>query len=244
MSNLDAIKRKIKNLLNRTVEHGATKEEAETSLQLANRLMTRYMIEKHQLGDNDNNVCSQIEVELTRRNPCITSMLSYLAEAFECEFFYQRRRKKGWFFGYSADLDMCRYLHGLIINSMENELNFYKASDIYSAYRWAGHNARVLNNDFIEGFCSALKSKLIVLREKKKKEVKLSTGTDLILVKEDLVSQELKKVHPDIVTKSIKPREVKTNCYYDGKKKGEELQLNMGISGDSEQLRLLEEAVA
>lgn len=42
----DKLKEKVKNLRNRTVENGATKEEAETALRLAQRLIDKYGLEK------------------------------------------------------------------------------------------------------------------------------------------------------------------------------------------------------
>lgn len=42
----DKIKEKVKNLKNRTVENGATKEEAETASRLAQKLIDKYGLEK------------------------------------------------------------------------------------------------------------------------------------------------------------------------------------------------------
>ena len=42
----EKIKEKVKNLKNRTVENGATKEEAETALKLAQKLIDKYGLEK------------------------------------------------------------------------------------------------------------------------------------------------------------------------------------------------------
>ena len=46
--NIDKIREKVDNLKNRTVENGATKEEAETALKLAQKLINKYGLEKPQ----------------------------------------------------------------------------------------------------------------------------------------------------------------------------------------------------
>lgn len=235
-TNLEKIKHKISALLNRTIENGATKHEAETCIKLASQLMTKYMIEKHQLNDAKNEICVEKRVKLTRKNKSITTLSSSIAHTFDCEFLWFS--KTGIFFGYSCDVDICIYIHDIAIRALESEIRDYKKSNEMKSYTTRGYNSRIVINDFIDGFCDSIRLKLFEVKDKRKNEIKLSTGTDLVLAKEQVVSQELGKAYPKAKKNKTKERKNQTTSYIDGREKGDKVSLNLAISQEQNKLVL------
>jgi hypothetical protein len=230
MSELDKIKERIQNLLNKTVKNGATRAEAESSLAKANELMTKYMIEKHDLEDYKLSDCIRLEVKIPRRDSCLTTLYGLLAYAFDCEFFYRKRLREGTFFGYSVDIQMCSYLYDVVTNSLLSEIKRFKGSRKWAEYKSQGCSSQEMVTDFVRGFCAAISRRLLEMREERVAAVYESTGTNLVVLKAESVAQELGRIEPNIKeAKSSPPPAPRNNCYRDGAIKGHEVELNKAL---------------
>lgn len=81
MTDMNAIASKIQNLLNKTVENGATEEEAKSALLMAQKLMAKYNIELEQETGSKGFQCS-LEQTKVKANPRNNSLGNIIAESF------------------------------------------------------------------------------------------------------------------------------------------------------------------
>lgn len=81
MTDMNAIANKIQNLLNKTVENGATEEEAQSALLLAQKLMAKYNIELEQHTGSKEFQCSLEETKV-KPNPRNNSLGNIIANSF------------------------------------------------------------------------------------------------------------------------------------------------------------------
>lgn len=223
---IEAIKRKIRALLSRTPENGATIAEAEVALKKANQLMTEYAIEKYQLGGGEAKRCIEKKIVLHRVGTHITNLASVIGFSFDCEFFYNTYRKDGTYFGYETDVEMCVYFYDLIMNALENEIDKYKSTYDYQVdARY--YSPKTVVNSFIKGFTDAIAKKLFLMKHERENNVIKATGTNLVLVKN--VREELEKKHPDIKGVDRKAVQSIDDVSLLGKESGENLSLNYGV---------------
>lgn len=81
MTDMNAIANKIQNLLNKTVENGATEAEAQAALLMAQKLMAKYNIELEQQTGSKDFKCSLEETKI-KPNPRNNSLGNIIANSF------------------------------------------------------------------------------------------------------------------------------------------------------------------
>ena len=81
MTDMNAIVNKIQHLLNKTVENGATEEEARTALLMAQKMMAKYSVELEQETGSKGFQCS-LEQTKVKANPRNNSLGNIIAESF------------------------------------------------------------------------------------------------------------------------------------------------------------------
>ena len=81
MTDMNAITNKIQHLLNKTVENGATEDEAKTALLMAQKLMAKYNIELEQQTGSKDFKCSLEETKV-KPNPRNNSLGNIIANSF------------------------------------------------------------------------------------------------------------------------------------------------------------------
>lgn len=81
MTDMNAIANKIQNLLNKTVENGATEEEARSALLLAQKMMAKYNIELEQETGSKDFKCSMEQTKI-KPNPRNNTLGAIIAESF------------------------------------------------------------------------------------------------------------------------------------------------------------------
>lgn len=175
----DQIIKKIKALLNKTIENGATKEEAELALQKANELMTKYMVQLNDLKEISKDDIVNIEVDIPRYRVNFNRVDNALSRLFGTENFITAKRNRIQsliFFGLKHDVECCVYFHIYLTRCLFNDtLEFRKYL----------RKVNERGDKPIEVFQSSWISTLIIKIMEMKQQQSKPTGNSLVLYEKD-----------------------------------------------------------
>ena len=129
MNDIDKIKGRIKALLSRTVDRGASENEAKIALEKATKLMTEYQITQHDLKTYSDDKIEEKTIEISRQSVYMRGLLASICACFDCESYYTSGTKKVTIFGYKTDIDMTEYISSVAFTAIENEINKSKRSE-------------------------------------------------------------------------------------------------------------------
>lgn len=229
---LVAVKRKIRALLAKTVESGAT--EAETGLAMAKvgELLEQYNLSMDEVSLRQENCLKKEFVLPTLQKNAAFSTLSCIGRFCQVTVWFSRvtwgeKSLKLNFFGLEQDVDLAIFLAELIQNSEQTELKSFRLSDVYRNF--VGHRKNATHN-FKRGFIARIGDRLDELTAKnREKEIaaaeyhavqmrermltasaeaqrasaEKTTGTQLIsLAKERYVDEEFKRLGITLTTKT------------------------------------------
>ena len=135
-SELDRIKIKIKALAAKTVDNGASEEEALAAMNVVGRLLTQYNLSMNELDVRDATYRTiHMEIGRQKRHPvdhCIPMLAAFTGTK---TWFHKRWGTKAHstyaFFGQEQDLSMVEYLYKLILSAMELEVKEFKTTEDY-----------------------------------------------------------------------------------------------------------------
>lgn len=223
----DRALRMIKALLNKTEDNGASKEEAEISIQKAHDLMREYYLTLNDIEDlkEQSKIISKSVVRYKMLYDD-TFFLYQLNQLFDCKGFLNKVEIT--FVGYDADVEICIYLYNKIITSMISEINKFKKSHEYSVMK-VHYHGRTLVADFVFGFNMSISDKLENLFfERQRKEKNNETG--IILSKRNNVEEFFNQFN---LSKGKRPnlRSPESDFSFSaGSKAGRDLNLNEDLS--------------
>lgn len=165
---LSAVKRKIRALLAKTTDAGATESEAMFAMNKVGELLVQYNL-------------SMNEVTL-REEPCVTKAFSTgskqrnvtwnihsgIAKLLGVKVWFDRRSKGiDWkFFGLESDVDMAIYLYDFIQKAERTASEAFKKTEIYRSYE--GHR-KILTSNFQSGFGLRINDRLIEIAQENEK---------------------------------------------------------------------------
>ncbi len=231
MENKEKIKEKIKALLSKTTDNGATKEEMESALRKANQLMTEFFISEHDLKDNEIiDKCISEKIELTKSGFDLSIFYADLAHLFDCEFYYNS--KYITFFGHEQDVALCGYFYKMISKTCLIEKDKYLKSDRYNQLKKHYHG-RTLSSSFIKGFLVEVVYKMQKMYEEREKNIPQSYGL-MVVEKKEKVKNEFQELNLKIHFEKTKELKGERKAFEDGLEKGAELNLVQGISQSKE----------
>ena len=231
------ILKKVKALLNRNVKNGATLNEAEIAFRKASQLMKEYCISEQEVNDFQPTNFIESKIRMTRFGD-FTMLVTAIADFFDCEFFWQKGLKRGTFFGYDVDVELCVYFYDIARNALESGLKNFKKSYEYHCALYNNSPSK-LTLSYIRGFCLKLASKLDEMKKAQTAEI-LSTGTSLILVKKEIVESEFNKLHQDIKESSSRSINVAESALIAGIADAKKVQFNKGIKEQENVLQIAE----
>ena len=215
-------------------ENGATEAEALTALRLANRLM-----EKHGISE-ENLLATEFERDMHRRgvdkqnnhqDPALKLCAVTIAKFCGVQFWWSRmsitpKKEKvfGNIFGYNGDVEMAEFLMDLVSKSMERS---------WTDYLKAGEYDRSISRhrlywSFRHGFADRINSKL----DEMMKMRAVPTGTDLVVLKDQMVAQGMKELLPDLNLRDGRRSSmgISRDAYADGVVAGNRVNLNRPIN--------------
>ena len=233
MNNTEKIKGKIKALLSKTIDNGATKEEMESALQKANELMTAFFISEHDLKDESIiNKCVSKSFDIVKSGFDISHYYADLAFLFECEFYFSK--SKITFFGYETDVALCGYFYEMIGKTCLLEKSNFTKSVQYKILSHKYHG-RSLSANFIKGFLLEIIYKMQEMYKDRQSNIPESYGL-MVVQKTEKVKEEFLKLALKIGF--TKPKEIANEnlAFEYGREAGEKLKLIQGLDGKKEEL--------
>lgn len=180
-------------LLQKTEANGASEAEAEGAMRLAKKLMEKHGVK---LEDIVNKTDAAVDFATMRMSFARTKSLldkflaADIAKFCDCEAVANRQRINGkiyWevvFFGYRVDVELANYIYKVCSSALDGEWDKYKVT----LPRGSRAKRRVT---FLLGMIDRLVERLEVVEEESPK-----TGTDLIVLKNQLVTMAFESAFP------------------------------------------------
>lgn len=229
MDKKEAIRLKIKALLAKTTENGATESEAIAALNKAQQLMLDYLISENELtAPYSSEKCVAETIARIKSGYDLTVFLGSLSHLFNCEHFYTAEAIT--FFGFKEDTELCAYFYNFIIKACFAEKAKYVQSVEYQRIARVYHG-RTLVASFIRGFLSGICAKMRDMYECRNKNL-----TDKACL---MVIEKEKKVKTQFAASGHNPRLVKsrdgeyvTRAYLDGEDRGKNTTIVQAVTED------------
>lgn len=216
MSDLDGVKKKINSLLKMSEANGAGETEAMNAMNIASRLMQEHGITMEDLKTNSEasksfnfDKAGSHSGSLHIIDQLVTSSIARFTDTVSFKDTIvvgqvrPRRLKSGRvvpgriltktvtvFYGYSVDVELAKYIYSICRNAMEYEWSKY-ADEVPQ-----GHRAKQRKH-FMVGMALRLRARLDGLKVK-------TTGTDLVVLKRELVRKSFDEKFSDMTAGKAK----------------------------------------
>ena len=235
MENKNRIKDKIKALLSKTIDNGATKEEMESALNKANQLMLENFISEHDLKDeNLVNKCVLRQIDLVKTGYDLTLFYADLAFLFDCEHYYTN--SKITFFGHEQDAELCCYFYNVIARTCLNEKDkFMKTNKYLILKRW--HHGKTLVASFIKGFLVEICLKMKQMYKDRQSNIPESYGL-MVIEKTQKVKFEFDNLDVKITREKQKAIKAESIAFENGIEAGKKVNLIQGLQTNKEAFKL------
>ena len=226
MDKRDSIKKKVKALLDKTTENGASESEALSALQKARDLMMEYFIDEHEINDPFiSEKCILAETPLFKTGYDITNIYPALSLLFDTRHFWNAQRV--CFFGYEEDVQLCIYFYNFILKSCFVEKDKFVSSEYYQRLKTRYHG-RTLVSSFVKGFIASVCQRMEQMYEERKTNVSECVGLAII--------SKVQKVDKAFYEEGIKTRQKRSgelkaqwHAFNHGVEKGNEVHIQQGI---------------
>ncbi|CAL2095837.1 conserved protein of unknown function [Tenacibaculum sp. 190524A02b] len=235
-SKREKIKAKIKALLAKTTDNGASKEEMEAALSKANQLMVSFFISEHDLKDPYiAEKCVLKEVPLVKSGYDLTNFYNSLTRLFDCHYYYNSKRIA--FFGFEEDTELCGYFYNFIVKTCLKEKAKYMKSKDY-AYLKQLYHGRTLAASFIKGFINGISSKMNKMYNDRKTELSSEKYSLMVIDKKTKVKDQFESLNMKIKSVSMKQIIAEESAFNQGKKIGKNINLVQGVNQSKKQSTL------
>jgi hypothetical protein len=224
---MESIKLKIKALLAKNTDNGATEQEAIAALQKASELMSKYFISMSDLEDPFlGERCVLKEVPIIKSGYDMALFYAELSELFDCFHYFNRHRIA--FFGFEQDTELCAYFYNVIVRTCLKEKDRYLKSDEYRRLSYRFHG-KTLAASFVKGFLLRIGQKMYEMYMARKKEY--SGGLDLVLYdKKRKVTESYNDMNIKTRTRSTGKISAVETAFYSGQDAGSKVDIIQGIN--------------
>lgn len=232
----EKILKKIKALLLKTVDNGASEQEALLALNKANELMIEHYITEFDLKDIEEAKLITIEVPLYKTAYDLSLIYGPIAKMFDCISYYNTKRVA--FFGFEDDALLCEYFYLMITKVCFFEKEKFKNTVKYKSLKKYGYHGKTIASDFIKGFIESISSKMYLMYKNRKSSIPIEKGL-VVQEKEQKVKMEFE--NSGIKTRTVKSKDLtySTEAFYSGVEKGREFDLNQPLSQSASSNQLL-----
>jgi hypothetical protein len=169
---LQAVKRKIRALIEKTPENGATEAEFMFAMKKVGELLTQYNLNMTEVTLREEVCTTKTFNSGSKRRDVLWNISSGLATFLGLKHYYTRSHTGMiWhFFGLEQDVDMALYLCEFVQKAERTATAEFKRSDIYKSFTG---NRIVATNSFQNGFGRRVRDRLIdMAREAEREERK------------------------------------------------------------------------
>lgn len=232
---LDRVLSRIQALRLKTVDRGCTEEEAVAAAAKVASLLDRYGLS---LGEvrlkNQNAEGFGVDTGRRRFGP-IDSCLPVVGRFCDCRVWTEQDddgQIRYIFFGLPADTEGARYLYELIEQAFETETQQFKQSQLYASHRKG--ERRSATHSFQTGLAQGIRWKLERLRAERETTMQAAAGRDLVVVKDEVIDQDLAKLGLHFTTRgSRRRRSVLKDAYDAGQEAGDRFTFRPGVAEET-----------
>jgi hypothetical protein len=227
--NIESIRKKVAALLKQNTEAGATENEANNAFKIAQKLMQEHGITLEEIKKQKsvNTDFSEKKINEGRNNlheVDLYGISKAIAKFTDTTIYKQKRVNEDAtvvFFGYNADVELAEYIREVCKRAMETEWKMFS-----STANLVGHKRRHRKN-FMIGMSHRVAKRL----EEMKSDHVQTTGTELVVLKNQMVVQALNDHNVRIRKKSSRTVYYdQNNAYVAGQQAGNNVQFNKKVT--------------
>ncbi len=224
---------KVKALLAKTVENGATEAEAIAAAQKAAELMAKYDLSTSEFDIRESEVSQQDRPLDPVMRPHAIRVAIEIAQLTGARFWSDgpgAAARVGTFFGITHEVEIAGYLLDICEGAMRREVAAYSRQTALFVKRKRERMAY----SFLEGMASRLSSRLREMARARR-----STGTSLVVVRDEIIEQAIKDENWKFSDGRIGLRDTDLNSFIKGQVAGDGVSIVPGMRGTapSEKLR-------
>lgn len=226
------IKGKIRALLNKTVENGASEQEAILALKKANELMLENFICEHDLEGVDPEKIIEVKESIVVTSYDFTLFYGALARLFDCECYWTTGRKGDIvFFGFESDAKLAMYFYKLVMKAAFTSIEEYKKSfEFIHSKAFYGVHGKTLVASFVKGFTVRLGDRLREMYEQRRASIPYGMGL-MVIQKDEQVETEFNKKHPKLRVHKVNLDNIERTAFEAGTVEGEKIDLVQPLNG-------------
>lgn len=215
---------KIKALLAKTVENGATEAEALMAAQKAGELMDKYELTMSEIEVREES-CEEDTVNVGNKKAHPVQYVAMTIGAFtDTRVWMGGPGKTIHFFGLKKDVQIATYLTQMLRRAIDSEWETYKNSALYQMDPNHGRSQRA---SFMNGMAGRLSKRLREMKQQR--EQAKPTGTSLVPVKNQIVEQEFKKLGMKLTSTTNRTSIRSSGAYHAGVAAGNRVNINPGV---------------
>lgn len=233
---LDKVLSRIQALRLKTVDRGCTEEEAVAAAAKVASLLDRYGLSLGEVRLKAQNA-EGFGVDTGRRRfGPIDNCLPVVGRFCDCRVWTEQDddgQIRYIFFGLPADTEGARYLYELIEQTFETEARQFKRSELYACHHTS--ERRSATHSFQTGLAQGISQKLRRLRAERETTMQAAAGRDLVVVKDEVIDQDLAKLGLNFTTRSSKRRRsVLRDAYEAGQEAGDRFTYRPGVAEETD----------
>ncbi len=222
---LDKVLSRIQALRGKTVAQGCTEAEALLAAGKVAELLDHYGLTLSEIDMKSQSCASEgIETSRRRRSP-LDECSGAIAAFCDCRTWYEitpQGHIRHIFFGLPADVAGARYLYEKIEEAFETETAQFKRSELYDQH--PSDKRRSATTSFQAGLSHGICAKLSRLKAERAAAVHASGGRDLVLVKRDVIEDELAAMGMRLKSLQTGRKNLLAKAYKKGRVTGENLE--------------------
>lgn len=194
---LSKVKEKIAALAAKTVSNGCSEAEAAMAMEKVGHLLEQYNLTMSEVQLRNEKMTEARVFDngkrFTRMKFCVVAIANFCDCVVWSNRASNRNPKASYcFFGLEQDVMMAEFLYKTILSAMLNEAEKFKLTNVYynAASHYGGRKRATVS--FYQGFIDRINDRLGEMEETKAEKHE-STGTDLIVLKGELIKKEAQK---------------------------------------------------
>lgn len=239
MTEIDKVTRRIHALLQKTKSNGCTEQEAMRAAEKAGELMDQFNLSISDIQIRDT-ACVQISIPVGGKvRPSWSSIVVALGEYCDGIVWFSKRSGEATFeaFGLKHDMEIFEFIYGVIKDAIMSETEKFKMSDVYKEAQYY-KKARTATTSFQVGMAVSISAKLREMKSERIMEVE-RTGRELVMVKEERVRSEFKKIGISLKTTYGTSRRSYGAARSAGEAAGSKVNVNLGMRGSGNTKKMI-----
>lgn len=220
---------RIKALLEKTVDKGATRAEMESALAKANQLMTEHYISRYDLKQtNEKSTLDFLVIQKSKSKYDFVSFLGSLGHLFNCIIMTTVSESTLSIFGEPDERELVAYFYDMIVNVGLKEKELFQNSIVFQQEKQR-FTTKSIFNAFLTGYSKSVDYKIHLLIKERDNAISLETGLMKINQIEKVMKTLEEKVGKLPVIKHKKKAPIARKSFEKGVEKGMKVNLTKAI---------------